>query len=446
MCDTFVVLPPATIDGSVIFGKNSDREPNEAQAIEFHQAGLYPDKQQLECTYIRIPQAKETYGVLLSRPFWMWGAEIGVNEKGLAIGNEAVWTKMEISKKGGLTGMDLLRLALERSASVEQALETITGLLSDYGQGGICGYEDKKMAYHNSFIMADHREAWVLETAGHLWAAKKVTDYYSISNGLTIGEEFDRSHPELIDHARKKGWQKKGDVFNFAKSYSDWFFTTFSASRKRKECSSNLINSGIGKVNIMEAFRILRDHGGGVYSPDSHFLGNRICAHAANGLSRNATQSTGSIVARLKPDDITCWATGTSAPCTSIFKPVWFNGEVIPEVSSGLDGKFNPETLWWHHELLHRSILSDYETRIGLISRERDKLEDSFIRNSENTSSGKSYEYTLAAFKQSLEMTDGWIEKVGAVPVRRRPNYIYRKYWELQNRKAGISRLDSSLS
>jgi dipeptidase len=196
----------------------------------------------------------------------------------------------------------------------------------------------------------------------------------------------------------------------------------------------------------MEAFRILRDHGGGVYSPDSHFLGNRICAHAANGLSRNATQSTGSIVARLKPDDITCWATGTSAPCTSIFKPVWFNGEVIPEVSSGLDGKFNPETLWWHHELLHRSILSDYETRIGLISRERDKLEDSFIRNSENTSSGKSYEYTLAAFKQSLEMTDGWIEKVGAVPVRRRPNYIYRKYWELQNRKAGISRLDSSLS
>ena len=446
MCDTFVVLPPATIDGSVIFGKNSDREPNEAQAIEFHQAGLYPDKQQLECTYIRIPQAKETYGVLLSRPFWMWGAEIGVNEKGLAIGNEAVWTKMEISKKGGLTGMDLLRLALERSASVEQALETITGLLSDYGQGGICGYEDKKMAYHNSFIMADHREAWVLETAGHLWAAKKVTDYYSISNGLTIGEEFDRSHPELIDHARKKGWQKKGDVFNFAKSYSDWFFTTFSASRKRKECSSNLINSGIGKVNIMEAFRILRDHGGGVYSPDSHFLGNRICAHAANGLSRNATQSTGSIVARLKPDDITCWATGTSAPCTSIFKPVWFNGEVIPEVSSGLDGKFNPETLWWHHELLHRSILSDYETRIGLISRERDKLEDSFIRNSENTSSGKSYEYTLAAFKQSLEMTDGWIEKVGAVPVRRMPNYIYRKYWELQNRKAGISRLDSSLS
>jgi len=56
MCDTFVVLPPATTDDSVIFGKNSDREPNEAQALEYYPAGFYPDKQKLECTYIRIPQ------------------------------------------------------------------------------------------------------------------------------------------------------------------------------------------------------------------------------------------------------------------------------------------------------------------------------------------------------------------------------------------------------
>ncbi len=439
MCDTFVVLPPATIDGAVIFGKNSDREPNEAQALEFYPARFYPDKEQLECTYIRIPQARETHAVLLSRPFWMWGAEMGINEKGLAIGNEAVWTKIEISKKGGLIGMDLVRLALERSASAEQALETITNLLSDYGQGGICGYEDKKMAYHNSFIMADHKEAWVLETAGNFWAAKKVTDYYSISNGLTIGEDFDRSHPELIDHARKKEWHKKGVQFNFAKSYSDWFFTTFSASSKRKECSSNLINSKTRKVSIKEAFRILRDHGGEEYSPDSHFLGNRICAHAANSLSRNATQATGSIVAHLKPDDTNCWVTGTSAPCTSIFKPVWFNGEVIPEVSSGLYGKFNPETLWWRHEILHREILLDYETRIRFISRERDELEDSFIKNSSGVASGKSFDLTLSAFKQAHEMTGRWIKSINSVPVKSRPNYIYRKYWEAQNRKAGIS-------
>jgi dipeptidase len=431
-------MHPATDDGSVIFGKNSDREPNEAQALEYHPAGFYPGKTELQCTYIRIPQVKETYAVIISRPFWMWGAEIGINEKGVAIGNEAVWTKMEISKKGGLTGMDLLRLALERSATAEQALETLTGLLSDFGQGGICGYEDKKMAYHNSFIMADAYEAWVLETAGNLWAAKKIRGYYSISNGLTIGEEFDRSHPDLVSHAKKKGWCKQKDEFNFAKSYSDWFFTTFSASRERKECSTNLVNSGIGKMNVKEALRILRDHGEKEYRPDSHFLGDRICAHAANSLSRNATQTTGSIVARLNPGEITCWATGTSSPCTSIFKPVWFNGEVLPEVSRGLDGKFNPGSLWWRHEILHRMILSDYETRIGLINGERDLLEDAFIRNSAGVTPDKSFDLTMASFKQAREMADAWIEKVREIPVRRKPNYIYRRYWESQNRKAGV--------
>jgi len=36
-------------------------------------------------------------------------------------------------------------------------------------------------------------------------------------------------------------------------------------------------------------------------------------------------------------------------------------------------------------------------------------------------------------------MTGGWIESIKAVPVKRRPNYIYRKYWKAQNGKAGIS-------
>ncbi|MGI0486424.1 hypothetical protein ACN4EK_13370 [Pantanalinema rosaneae CENA516] len=33
MCDTFVALPDATIDGSVIFGKNSDRPEGEIQDV-----------------------------------------------------------------------------------------------------------------------------------------------------------------------------------------------------------------------------------------------------------------------------------------------------------------------------------------------------------------------------------------------------------------------------
>ena len=65
-----------------------------------------------QCTYTMIPQAKRTHAVILSRPSWLWGAEMGANEFGVCIGNEAVWTTLtdeENLKEEKLLGMDLVR-------------------------------------------------------------------------------------------------------------------------------------------------------------------------------------------------------------------------------------------------------------------------------------------------------------------------------------------------
>ena len=136
MCDTVVVVG----DDGVLFGKNSDRDPNESQIVEWHGRRSTPPGSRIRCTWIEIPDVATTNAVLLSRPYWMWGAEMGTNEQGVTIGNEAVFTS-EPYASTGLTGMDMLRLALERADTGEHAVSVLVDLLETHGQGGGCGHE-----------------------------------------------------------------------------------------------------------------------------------------------------------------------------------------------------------------------------------------------------------------------------------------------------------------
>ena len=235
-CDTMVVVRP----GSVLFAKNSDRDPNEAQFLDWQPRRSHPAGARLRCTWIEVGQVRETNAVLLSRPFWMWGAEIGANEHGVTIGNEAVFTTQRYAASG-LTGMDLLRLALERAATAGDAVAVITGLLEQYGQGGGCGHEQRGFTYHNSFIVADPGGAYVLQTAGR-GSGRQVerveSGARSISNGLTI-EPF----------ATKHGARLK---------------TAVSACKIRQPLTQRLAADAVGPGELMA---VLTDHGRGGAEP-----------------------------------------------------------------------------------------------------------------------------------------------------------------------------------
>lgn len=355
MCDTMVALGNSTVDGSVILAKNSDREPNEAQQIVVIPHAIHQERATVQCTYIEIPQVWETYEVLLSKPFWIWGCEMGANECGVAIGNEAVFTKIPSGKEPGLIGMDFIRLALERANTARRALEVIIELLETYGQSGNCGLT-KKLYYHNSFLIADPSEAWVLETAGKFWAAERVRDVRTISNGLTIGSEWDLASPGLVEYAIERGWCRSRDNFHFARCYSDLLHTRFSASAARQHRTTEFLRAQKGQITVKTMIAVLRDHGPQAtanpsWRPDG-IANPTVCAHASWGPVR-ISQTAGSLISHLTPDLQAHWTTGTSTPCTSVFKPVYLRGAELPDLGPEPAATYDHRSLWWTHERLH---------------------------------------------------------------------------------------------
>ncbi len=434
MCDTFIATGSVTPDGITIFAKNSDRDPNEAQYVISLPAADHAPGSMVKCTYIEIPQARHTHGVMLSKPFWIWGAEMGVNERGLVIGNEAVFTREKTSREPGLIGMDFLRLALERASTSYEALEVITGLLQEHGQGGNCGFQNK-IYYHNSFILADSGEAWVLETSGRHWAARKINGFYSISNGLTIENEWDLASPDLVDFAVANRWCKDRDDFSFSACYSDKIFTRFSDCRRRRGRTMELLAAGKDRLTAHDAIDMLRDHYTPDYDPGKGLTGASVCMHAGWGPVR-ISQTTGSLVAHLDPEKPAYFATGTAAPCTSIFKPVW--PDAMPDMGPLPSGTYDEASLFWRHEALHRSILRDYRALIKLIKPGRDEFEKQFVSEAllkAGLNAEERQGFAGQCFSTCREAEDRWHEQIRGITGRKR-HPLHRAAWRTLNKAA----------
>jgi secernin len=442
MCDTLFAGKSSTKDGVAILAKNSNRTPNEGQHLQFVAAADHPKGSRVKCTYIEIPQAKHTNAVLLSKPYWMWGAEMGVNEHGVAIGNEAVYAKSPGEKTEKLLGMDLLRLGLERASTAREALDIIIALLEQFGQGGSC-LAEKELYYDNSFLIADANDAWVLETIGQRYAVRQVKDMASISNSLSIEKNWDITSPDLARYAVQQGWAKSVESFSFAKDCSDFLYTNFGRGRQRQRCTFDLMRKDEGRITVPHMMSILRDHNqnsGKDWQPQNGLFTQDICMHISFGPIR-ISQSTASLVAHLDPKHPTVFVTGTSAPCTSIFKPVWPDAS-LPDTGPVPTNFYDSQSLFWQHELLHREVLKDYGARMTAFAAERDALETQFVEGGLNLAGASAKQrgkYSAECFSRAGTHESGWLKRVREISVHPRGAWLHNIAWGKINREAKIA-------
>lgn len=437
MCDTMVALGNSTKDGSVIFAKNSDRQPNEPHIMVRIPRKKHSPGEKLKCTYIEIDQAEETFEVFLLMPSWIWGCEMGCNEFGLNIGNEAVFTK-EKCGKDSLIGMDMIRIALERCRTSDEALDMMINLLGRYGQGGNCGYK-KRFTYHNSFLIADSKSAWVLETAGEYWAAEKVKDIRSISNCISIENKFDKCHPDLIKHAVEKGWCKGEKDFNFAGCYSDPLVTKLSGARSRQSMSMEILEREKGSITMNTMKSILRSH-------EENVEGKQFTRHSLKGVCMHGgfiygDHTTGSYAASIRDGLCTYMVTGASTPCIAVFKPLWLIGG--EPLTFNEDEKNQAVEYWRKRELFHRMIVDGRVSSIDSYYEMRDEIENEIdnMIGSINFDSSE-HDKLIEIMKYAMQKEEVLIEKMikSNLSRTRKPKgwFYYRQYWKKQNKNLNI--------
>jgi dipeptidase len=344
--------------GGVLLAKNSDRATGEAQRLIGAPAAVHAADAQLRCQYLSVPQVRETAALIGSQPYWLWGFEHGLNAHGVAIGNEAIHTR-EQPQETGLLGMDLVRLGLERGDTARQALEVMTTLLEQFGQGGTAA-RDARWYYDNSFLIADPLEAWVLETAGRRWVARRLTHgTYAISNRPTIGSDYDLASDDLVSYAEERGWWPRGRrPFHFAEAYTDPEHGGLPGATCRLVRSrAHLAQREEPALTAQTMMNLLRDHGphadGSSLSPNwpTGQEVTTICMHSL----QDGGATAASMVVELVPERAPRYWGSMAPPCTGIFLPCWVDAGPAPVLACA-DGTPSAESPWWRYRRLWEAV------------------------------------------------------------------------------------------
>ncbi|OHD16257.1 MAG: hypothetical protein A2Y38_09840 [Spirochaetes bacterium GWB1_59_5] len=334
MCDSFY-LPS---EGGVFMGKNSDRNPAEPQAFR-----IIPRREPSVAVTVgpRSFDIRDAgHALAISCPTWMPGAEMGLNGAGVAIGNEAVFSRFKPAP-GGVLGMDFVRAALASASSAQEALETLISLTDRYEQGGVGSFKGR-LVYNNTYMITGPDGAFVLETAAKRWAWKKLEEPAAISNSYSITDDYKRvdavtrkaiavvnERMACLDEADAGRLSDKGSWKDYVENK---FLSRFSAGDARRRAVMGLLSAATLSGGRASVLAVLRAHA--AIDPEHPSKPRNVCDHDGDVMGN---PTTASILVEYKPAGAVLWFTGASYACSNLFKPILLT-----------DGEFTP--LWTEYD------------------------------------------------------------------------------------------------
>lgn len=378
MCDTFYAGPGVCSDGLSWFAKNSDRNPEEPQALCLIEHRPFSEATRVGERVLPFPD--KGFAFLLSKPSWMAGGEMGINARGVAIGNEAVFSRFAAAKDG-ILGMEILRAALASSESAEEARDAICGITESLEQGGNGAYKGT-LRYCNSYIVADPGEAYVVETAGRRWAWRKVEETAAISNAYSIESDYKRldaeTRKEIAPVDTRSFCTDAADAGRcgvrgpWRSHVEDRLRLRFTKGDERRAAVLEALGSSKGAIGFETVLGALRSHGSFDPSHASSFFSLRhmssVCMHAG-GLLNNATTASMAVAYGGSPGGAAralVWFTGTSYPCLSIYKPILLTHDGFVPLWTGYDYGEGAEAAYAHWERQRAWIVAAKAGALGL--------------------------------------------------------------------------------
>lgn len=350
--DIVLAIGMATFQGQTLIGQNNHHAGDERHILCRLPRRKFASGETAQCPSLALPQVRQTAAVLGCKPVDGWGLSSGMNEHQLAIATTS-W-RSRLASALGAPGADLARLALERCTAARPALDFITGLVGRHGQTTPRG-ED------NIFLIADPREAYLLETAANFWAWTECRSVRAVSNAAVIRQDWQRLAPGTAEQAMAENrWQCDGSKLDFAACLGDDRQRDEQA-QKRWGRATYLLEEQNGRLDARSLRRILSDHFENLEPARAADL-RPLCRHLPGPRGdvlqpsrlRLQTRTSISMICSLRAGGMPVAWCAFGPPCLSIYVPLFLDGE-LPATCS----HWHPTSAWVRTQRMLTALAGD---------------------------------------------------------------------------------------